>query len=204
MIGQDGATHYFAYLRDTWGRSTNVLESYSTCYNEGMQTRTNKFVYAANGIDLASIIGPDGETAASYTYDAHHNVLTMTDATNEVTTYTYDSQGRLTSSKTPAGLTTTNIYYATGQYTNWIQSTIGLEIQRTNSYVYANDLIVSNTDERGLTLVNTYDDLQRVRRVDYPDGTFVTNTYDKLDLVRTLDRMGFTNSYAYDSAFDEW
>lgn len=33
----------------------------------------------------------------------------------------------------------------------------------------------------------------------YPDGSFVSYTYDRLDLARVVDRMGFTNAYAYDS-----
>jgi len=39
----------------------------------------------------------------------------------------------------------------------------------------------------------------RLRRVDYPDGTFITNAYQNLSLVSVIDRLGFTNSYGYDS-----
>ena len=157
------------------------------------------YVYAANGIDLAKVIGPEGETLAGYSYDAHHDVVTMTNALGEVTTYSYDTAGRLTGAHSPAGLTTTNIYFAAGAYTNWIQTTIDLEIHRTNSFTYTNDLVQTITDERGLVTTWTYDSLQRVTRIDYPDGTYATNSYDKLDLVRTVDRMGYTNSYGYDA-----
>ena len=39
-----------------------------------------------------------------------------TNATGDVTKYTYDTQGRLTSTTGPAGLVTTNLYYASGGY----------------------------------------------------------------------------------------
>jgi RHS repeat-associated protein len=50
-----------------------------------------------------------------------------------------------------------------------------------------------------LTTTNTWDNLQRLTRLDFPDATSITNTYSKLDLVQTVDRMGFTNSFGYDS-----
>ena len=48
-------------------------------------------------------------------------------------------------------------------------------------------------------MTNTWDNLQRLRRIDYPDNTFITNAYAKLDLVQVIDRMGFSNSFCYNS-----
>src|SRR5437867_2264606 len=67
----------------------------------------------------------------------------------------------------------------------------------TNSYTWTNAFVYSKTDERGLTVTNTWDAFGRLLKVLYPDGTYVTNVYTNLDLVMTIDRMGFTNSFDY-------
>jgi uncharacterized protein RhaS with RHS repeats len=104
----------------------------------------------------------------------------------------------LTSVKTEVGLTHTNIYFASGPYTNWVQTSIDLEINRTNSYTYTNDLVWTHTDERGLTTTFTWDNLQRPTSAADSRGT-ISYTYNKLDLVNLVDRMGFTNSYGFDA-----
>jgi YD repeat-containing protein len=120
-----------------------------------------------------------------------------TNAVGDVAYFTYDAQGRLTSSKSFNGLTTTNIYPATG-FVNFPQTQIDLEIGRTNSFAYVNDLVSTRTDERGVTTTYTHDGLQRVLTASDPRGTN-SYTYSKLDLVQTVDRMGFTNSFGYDA-----
>jgi YD repeat-containing protein len=195
----DSTSAYTWFDRDEWGRATNIVSTYSTGFGQTPLTRTNSYIYSADGIDLLFEIGPDGHTNRSYVYDANHNLLRMTNAFGGVHFYTYDMQGLLTSRRTPAGLTTTNIYFSSGWYTNWVAATVDLEIGRTNSFTYENNLVRTHTDERGLTITNTWDALNRLRRVDYPDGTFVTNSYERLDLVRTVDRLGYPTSFTYDS-----
>ena len=192
-----GTTWYQWFQRDEWGRATNVVETYSTSFGETPLTRTNQYVYS--GSDLVQHIGPEGHVEHGYFYNGAHQILRHTNAVNEVTYHTYDAAGRLTSTKTPAGLTTTNIYPASGSYSNWVEKIVDLEIGRTNSFTYTNNLVFTHTDERGLTVTNTWDALQHLRKVSYPDGTFITNSYDKLDLVRRVDRMGYTNSFGYDA-----
>ena len=174
-----------------------MAETFSTAYGATPQTRTNVYVYDANGINLIRQISPLGEVT-SYAYDSTNHLLFTTNAVNEVTSYTYDAQGRCTSITQPSGLVTTNFYYASGLSVNLLQTTIDLQINRTNSYTYTNCLLYTHTDERGLTTTNSWDALRRLCRVDYPDGTFVTNTYYRLDLVKTVDRMGLPTSYGYD------
>jgi RHS repeat-associated protein len=194
----DGTTWYTWYQRDTWGRPTNVVDTYSSSYGAEPQTRTNIYVYDRNDINLIMHIGPLGETEG-YTYDTSNHLLFYTNALQEVTAYTYDAQGRLTSITTPAGLVTTNSYYASGPGLDFLQTTIDLQINRTNSYTYANDLVSTHTDERELTTTNTWDALNRLICVTYPDGTFVTNAYYRLDLVQQIDRMRFKTCYGYDA-----
>ncbi|HEV2211014.1 MAG TPA: RHS repeat-associated core domain-containing protein [Verrucomicrobiae bacterium] len=194
----DGTTAYTWYQRDNWGRATNVIETYSTYSGQAASTRTNSYIYASNGIDLSQIIGPAGELRAGYGYDAYHEVTSFTNAVGDVTTYTYDSDGRRTSMHSPAGLTTTNIYFSSSQYTNWVETKIDLEISRTNSWTYTNDLVLTHTDPRGLTTTFTYDALQRPTTIADSRGT-IYYYYSKLDPSQITDRMGFNTWFGHDA-----
>jgi RHS repeat-associated protein len=196
----DGTTWYTVYTRNdaSWGHATNVVDTYSAGYGATPLTRTNVYAYdSANDIDLIEAIGPKGEMVAGYGYDSAHDVLSWTNAVGDVTSYTYDSQGRLTSTHSPAGLTTTNSYFASGTNLNWVQTRIDLEISRTNSFTYRNDLVYTHTDERGLTTTNLYDNLQRLTSSSDPRGT-LSCAYNNLDPAQVVDRLGFTNSFGYD------
>ena len=186
---------YAAYERDALGRATNVTDTYSTGYDDWPLTRAAQYVY--NGSDLARVIGPQGENLAGYAY-TNHLLLRATNAVGDVTSYTWDAKERLTSLRTPAGLTRTNLYFTSGSYTNFVQTAIDLEISRTNSYTYTNDLVYTHTDERGLTTTSLYDKLSRLTNSANSLGT-ISYVYDKLDLVRVVDRLGFSTSYAYDA-----
>ena len=156
--------------------------------------RTNKFVYAPNEIDLLAVTNALGVRVTNNAYNAYHQVTNGYNALNELTVYTYDSSQRPTSVTLPTGLVTTNLYGADGFVAQHIVTGIA-----TNSFTYSNDLRVTQTDARGLTVTNAYDALQRPTRVSFPDGTFITNTYDKLDWVKVVDRLGFTNRFEYNS-----
>lgn len=171
----------------TWAASTTVL------------LRTNTFTYAANGNDLIAATNALGVQVSSNAFNAYHQVVTNYSALNEITINAYNAYQQLIRVQWPSGLTTTNIYFASGDSSNSLAQAIDLEIGRTNSYTYINDLVLTHTDPRGLTTTNTWDALQRVRRMDFPDGTFITNTFDKLDLVCVVDRMGFSNSFGFNA-----
>src|SRR5207249_2887100 len=70
---------------------------------------------------------------------------------------------------------------------------------RTNSYTYTNNLVYTHTDERGLTEVNLWDNLQRLLSTSYPDGSSVSNVYTFLDRTATRDRDGYWTTYGIDS-----
>ena len=186
----DGSENYVLNQLDQWNHPTNVISTYSA--NGTVLLRTNRYVYAANGIDLLMSIGPDGVTNAAYAYDSQHQALAMTNALNEVTRYSYNTYEQPTGITQPNGLVTTNIYDTDGYLAQ--QIVIGFS---TNSYTYTNGLTFTHTDERGLTTTNTWDALERLTQVAYPDGTSVSYTYTNLDLAKVVDRMGFTNSYGY-------
>lgn len=73
--------------------------------------RTNSFTYASNAIDLTSVIGPSGEILSSNIVNAAHEVATNYDALSQQAVFTYNANYQLTSVKSPAGLTTTNLYF---------------------------------------------------------------------------------------------
>lgn len=163
--------------------------------------KTNRYIYAANDIDLLYHIGPDGITQETYTYGGSHQATSMTDALGQVTTYTYNGNFQVTSISRPTGLITTNIYNSSGFLATTYDYTAGGSpvYYGTNTYTYTNGLVFTHTDERGLTTTNTWDKLQRLVRTDYPDNTFVAYTFTNLSLIRVVDRMNFTNSFVYDS-----
>jgi len=194
----DGNSYYQWALRNVWGNPTAVQETWSQFFGGPSLTRTNLYLYYTNGIDLQQQIGPLGETLGGFSYDTHHDVLTATNAAGYVTTYTYDSKLRSTSVISASGLTTTNIYFSTGAYTNWIQQRIDLQIHRTNSYFYANDLVLMRTNELGLAVTNTWDNLQRLTSATFPDTTYTSNIYLNLDRIQTIDRLGNKTKYGYD------
>jgi RHS repeat-associated protein len=196
----DGNTNYTWIQRDGLSHPTNVVETYSLGFGTPTLTRSNIYIYGANGIDLVKQIGPMGETVGSYGYDGNHNVLAATNAVGDVTTYTYDVNSRLTSITTPAGLTTTNIYFASGSFiTNLVQQRIDIQIQRTNSYSYADNLIFTQTNELGLAITNTWDNLQRLTSTTFPDATYTSNIYVILDIGKTIDRLGNATKNGYDA-----
>lgn len=195
----DGNNRYEMRQVDSFGNITNVITTFTS--NSTVTTRSNRFVFSTNGVDLLRVIGPDGVTNVSYGYNNNHEVSSMTNAVGEVTTYAYDGNGLLTSTASPSGLVTTNIYDGNLRLVTAYSYSVVAGVTNyfdTNTYTWMNDLVLSHTDSRGLTTTNTWDALERLLKVTYPDGTYITNTYGRLDIIQTVDRMGFTNLYGYD------
>jgi RHS repeat-associated protein len=200
-VGQklpDGTTNFVRTVHDGLGNVLTNISTYTTT-SGAVALRTNRFRYAANGTDLLTVTNALGVQVSSNVYNAYHQVLTNYNALGEKTVCTYNSNQQLIRVQYPSGLTTTNVYFTSGDYVNWLERTIDLEIGRTNAFTYSKGLVRTFTDARGLSLTYTWDSLQRLRRVDFPDSTFVTNLYDKLDLVQTTDRLGQNSSYGFDS-----
>src|SRR6266511_1095714 len=199
----DGKTWYSRTVRNSLGNVATDVGTYSV--GTIVYQRTNLFAFATNDIDVITVTNVLGARVSSNYFNTYHQVLTNFNALAEKTVSTYDSGQRLTSVTAPTGLITTNIYFSSG-YTNWLDRTIDFAVSgtnttyyRTNAFTYANGLIYSQTDERGLTISNYWDNLQRLTGRLYPDSTFITNSYDRLDLVQVVDRLGYTNRYSYNA-----
>jgi len=177
-VGPTNATWFTRTERSAWGLPTNVVTTW-TLSDGSRGLRTNSFTYSADGRDLVAEYCPDGDLERGLAY-ANRQVIRATNALNEVTYYTYNAAGQLQGVVRPSGLATTNHYFAAGTYANWLEKTVdyqGAIPLRTNAYTYTNGVVRTQTDERGLTLTNTWDALGRLLRVDYPDGTSVQHSY---------------------------
>ena len=184
----DTSTYFVRTERNSFGQVTAVTSTYAG----GL--RANTFGYSADGIDLIVETNGLGVMVSSNAYNYNHDVVFHFNALNELTSYTYNANEQVTSITLPTGLVATNIYDANGFLSQHI--VIGFS---TNSYTYTNDLIYTHTDERGLTTTSTWDNLNRLTSVSYPDGSCVSNVYTRLDLTGTQDRMGYWTYYGYDA-----
>ena len=183
IVLPDGATRFTHNTYGAHGELTQETSTY-TAPDGSAGLRTSTFVYAGNNIDLLQAIGPQSEQVISnYFNSAPHLPDASYDALNQETHYTYNTNFQITSVIRPTGLTTTNIYFTSGLDVGRLDTTIDLEISRTNSFTYSNGLVYTHIDERGLKTTNFWDNLQRLTGVLYPDGTTISNFYTNLDLI---------------------
>jgi hypothetical protein len=200
-----GASSFSHMLRNSWGKPTQTDSTY-TLADGTVGIRTFTANYSSDGIDLLEERGPGSQLLRSYTYNSYHQVLTKGHVVDAGTTYTtvynYDpSYRQLTSIVMPTGLTRSYTYNSSRRVSQISDS----PINRVESFAYwPNGLVKTNTDSRGLVRVFTWDNLQRMTRVDYPDGTYISNSYTQggtpiLDRTLTRDRMGYTNRFGYDN-----
>ncbi|MCX6033147.1 MAG: right-handed parallel beta-helix repeat-containing protein [Chloroflexi bacterium] len=145
-----------------------------------------------------------------YAYDKSGNVVSATDPSTGsgqagTTTYTYDATYRLTAVSGP-GLNETYSYDASGNR----RSKGGL----TSTYDAANQLVSSSDGttytydangnlrtktKAGQTTTYTWDGLDRLVRIDFPDGAYAAYAYDAQGhRVSKRDRAGTLTYYVYD------
>ncbi len=202
LVLPDGNTRYTYSERNQWEKTTRIVDTYSS--GSSVAARTNKFVFASNGIDLIEWRGPSNELLSSNAYNGFHQIVTSFNAVNDRTDFTYNSAGRLTGIQWPSALVTTNFYYSSGTNLGWLQSSVDFDAAtgtpfRTNSInSYFKALPASSTDARGLTVDTTWDDLQRPSTVTVPAGTY-TSQYNKLDLEKVIDPLQSTNRFTFDA-----
>lgn len=147
---------------------------------------TNDFYDGLN--DLKQRLSPDTGTT-NYTYDATGNRLSGTDARGVITTYTYDAIDRLTSISYPTASLDAHFYYDQANATTGCASSdrIGRLTEMadaTGTTFYCYDPHGNVTVKRQVIGSNTYttsyswNAADRLMRIGYPDGAFVTYTRD--------------------------
>lgn len=175
------------------GMVSNNISTYSLP-GGSIGTLTNWFVYSTNSVDLTSISNSAGQYV-NYAYNGNHQITSITNALNQVTALSWNPN--LTGVQWPGGQSVSLTYgtndYGRLQTISWSPSDRSFTI---NSY--SNGLPVSVTDDRGVTVTNTWDGLNRLTGTVFPDSTSISNIYSRLDVVGAKDRLGNWTHYGFD------
>jgi RHS repeat-associated protein len=188
----DGTTQLYTYFYNTFGKVTNYVDPLG---------RRLSFIYDTNGIDLVEIRqtrAGNNERLFKAAYNPQHRPLSTVDAAGQTNVYTYNSRGQLLTRTNPRNETTTYTYDSEGYLV-----TVDGPLPGTNDLVSATydafGRLRTTTDVSGYTRTNSYDALNRLSQVVYPDSTFTRYTYNRLDLVSVLDRAGRETRFEYDN-----
>jgi RHS repeat-associated protein len=194
-----GLTNVVFFERNTFGNVTTRIESWSPDASGAAPLyRTNTYAYAANGVDLVAVTDAAG-FSVGLAYNATHQVGYFTNASSEVTTNSYNSRAQIQTVQTPAGLVVQHEYATSGPGIYYPSKVYAAAIKTTNSYTFANGLVATRTTPLGLTVGYSWDNLQRLTGMSFPDTTSVSNLYDRLDLQATKDRLNHWTSASYDN-----
>ncbi|MCR4408546.1 MAG: PKD domain-containing protein [Anaerolineae bacterium] len=203
---RDENGHYRGYGRDAFGRTVQVDE-----YTDGYPTTpyaTTHYSYDLLG-NLTGVEDDLGHSTVitydslgrklvmddpdmghwSYTYDADGNLETQTDANGTVITLAYDALDRLVSKSYSNGDPSVTYIYDAGsngkgrrtgmadasgttEYTSDVQGRLLTETRTIDGVAYTTGF--------------TYDPMDRVRTMTYPDGEVVTYTYNEQGLLESM------------------
>ncbi|MGQ0699157.1 MAG: RHS repeat-associated core domain-containing protein [Panacagrimonas sp.] len=114
------------------------------------------------------------DAVTTLAYGPHNELLTSTDALNNITTYSYDGGGRVNSITDPKGVITTYLYDGFG------------------------NLIRETSPDTGITTY-TYDEAGNRKQVTRADATVVNYVYDELNRLKTATSGSRIDSYTYDT-----
>jgi len=207
--GNQKDSFYDAYGRLIKVREHNQGSSYDTDYEYDTQGNLTKVTDSAGNITTinydslgrkTSMVDPDMGTW-EYTYDDNGNLKTQTDNKGQVIQFDYDELNRLTQKLTPdetvayAYDTGTNgtgrlasVSYGSGT-TAFTYDELGREVATTKT--------VSSTD---YTIQRTYDAMDRLKTLTYPDSEVLTYTYDASGAVKTI--VGLNETYVSDIIYN--
>lgn len=199
----NGDVQYTKYERNSDGQVIKKTESY-TNENGTLTTRVFSYVYNGNGHLLERRFDPSGtnELLEEWEYTDTNNPSKVTDymdLAGDWTEYTYNaSTGLLTERELPTGLVS-QYSYTSGQLTGITDKNASAATMRTESFSYSNGQLNSYTDPLGYDRDYTYDDLDRLTRVDHPDSSYELFTFEDLDLKKYRDRVGLTTTNYFDN-----
>jgi len=179
-----------------WRYRYNVLGNVTSATDPaGRETR---FIYASNNIDLLEVRGGASalEVNARFTYDQRHLRLSATDASGQTTYFGYNANGQIAAVTNALGEVVRYEYDAEGYLRRILGPVPGAKAEFTYDD-YGRMRTIADSD--GDTRTYEYDALNRITRMDYPDGTFEATVYDRLDAVKVRDRLGQWTQTEYNS-----
>lgn len=170
--------------------------------------RTYSVVYAGNGVDVMEVRqtrAGNNDLLSKMTYDGRHNMLTRTDASGRTTAYAYNSRSQITSITNAKSEVTTATYDGDG-YLTQIDGPLSGTNDRTEADYDSYGRIASVTAVEGptsgtdhYTLTYSYDALDRLTQVTFPDGTTEQTVYSRLNPLRSKDRLGRWTQYVHNA-----
>jgi RHS repeat-associated protein len=162
--------------------------------NPLQQTVSYQYDPAGNRTRIAY---PDG-SQVNYTYDSSNRLHSVTDATG-TTSYQYNSRGQRSQVLFANGVSTRYTYDSIGQVLDILTTTPNKGTLISVSYVYdrAGNRI-QMADNEGITNYS-YDTLNRLVAVTYPDNSFQRFSYDADGNRSTLTDTTGTTNYTYDA-----
>lgn len=201
----------------TWNRNAYMQVS-SIARNDKDGTSTESFSYDAMGDVTSDVIARGSDIGLSKTvvYDAVGRPYQRKGANGQVETYAYDGNGNLLSMTDALGNKTSFQYDALDRKTRTIDAKSGT----TQSTYDAADHVASVTDPRGLVTSYAYDGLGQLWQQVSPDtgtthyahdsygrqssltradGTQTTYGFDGLNRTTSISAGGQTQSFTYDS-----
>jgi RHS repeat-associated protein len=180
VVNADSTVTEYAYDCDG-----NVAKMWDANHPSASQTNPATSVYAYDSLNRkTSVTQPwggagGGNAATDYTYDVQDHLASVTDAEANATTYTTSDRDLVTQEVSNVSGTTTYAYNDHGQR-------------------------VQETDARSVTASRSYDALDRLTLIDYPDPNLDTTfTYDDPGVAFSKGRLtridrSVSTSYAYD------
>jgi RHS repeat-associated protein len=175
------------------------------------QVPTTTYGYASNGYDVTTITDRLNRLAFEFVYYPNSRLVqkireTQKPGTVRETQYTYDSLNRIETVINPASQLYTYEYYpgtdlVAGQRYRLKAVHLGsLSGPIVQSFTYnARGLVQTETNEDGWSKTYSYDDLDRITAVAYPDGTSERFQRGCCVLESYTNRLGQSTDYLYDS-----
>lgn len=242
MTDAKGNVHTYTYddngnrIKTTYPDGSSVSSEYDARGRVTSQTDQHGYTtaYTYDGGDRLTSVKDALGNVTSYTYDEVGNLIMVTDAKGNSTYYTYDDFGRVIKTTNALGKTAEATYDISGnvltstdfagKLTSYTYDEFDRPASKTTedgtvTYSYTVDGKLSSVKDSTGTTKYTYDSMDGLKKVVYPNGEYVEYTYDdscrltsvktaygttsygydKLDrLIRVVDRNGYATVYEYD------
>ena len=183
----DAHGHTWSYLYNPMGRVTQATDPLGT---------STSYSYATNAVDLVGVLDGLGQTRLSY--DAQHDLLSLTDALTNTTTFAYNGFGQLVQKVDALAITNEYLYDSSQRLSELRRA--GMTVAGCTYDTVGR--VRTRTDASGLTLTNDYSGLNQITRVTYPDGRFESYAYSTCCpglLDSTTDCAGRTTVFIHDN-----